>query len=60
MCARGMAVREIQWHLMELYGLEVFPGLISTITNEVVADNIVLIPIARIDSAYTVKRLKQL
>ena len=31
MSARGMTVREIQGHLMELYGLEVSPDLISTI-----------------------------
>ena len=31
MYARGMSVREIQAHLMELYGLQVSPDLISTI-----------------------------
>lgn len=35
MYARGMSVREIQGHLVELYGLEVSPQLISTITDEV-------------------------
>ncbi len=35
MYARGMSVREIQGHLLELYGLEVSPDLISTITDEV-------------------------
>ncbi len=38
MYARGMSVREIQGHLLELYGLEVSPDLISTITDEVVAE----------------------
>ncbi|ABE36215.1 transposase, Mutator family protein [Paraburkholderia xenovorans LB400] len=38
MYARGMSVREIQGHLLELYGLQVSPGLISTITDEVLAD----------------------
>lgn len=35
MYARGMSVREIQGHLLELYGTEVSPDLISTITDEV-------------------------
>jgi transposase-like protein len=35
MYARGMSVREIQGYLLELYGLEVSPALISTITDEV-------------------------
>ncbi len=38
MYARGMPVREIQGHLTELYGLEVSPDLISTITDEVMAE----------------------
>lgn len=33
--ARGLPVREIQGHLTEIYGLEVSPDLISTITGEV-------------------------
>jgi putative transposase len=37
MCARGMSVREIQGHLLELYGLQVSPELISTVTDEVLA-----------------------
>jgi putative transposase len=35
MHARGMSVREIQGRLLELYGLEVWPGLISPVTDEV-------------------------
>src|ERR671910_1473664 len=35
MYARGMSVREIQGHLLELYGLEVSPDLISTATDAV-------------------------
>jgi putative transposase len=35
MYARGMTVREIQAHLLEIYGLEVSPQLVSTITDEV-------------------------
>lgn len=33
--ARGMTVREIQGHLQELYGVEVSPDLISTVTDAV-------------------------
>src|SRR6476661_6114922 len=36
--ARGMTVREIQGHLLELYGTEVSPDLISTITDEVIEE----------------------
>jgi putative transposase len=35
MYARSMSVREIQAHLLELYGTDVSPDLISTITDEV-------------------------
>lgn len=35
MYARGMTVREIQGHLMDIYGAEVSPDLISTVTDEV-------------------------
>jgi transposase-like protein len=38
MYARGMSVREIQAHLLELYGTEVSPDLISTITDEVMEE----------------------
>ncbi len=38
MYARGMSVREIRGHLLELYGLEVSPDLISTLTDEVLAE----------------------
>lgn len=38
MYARGMTVREIQGHLLEIYGLEVSPDLISTITDEVIEE----------------------
>ena len=34
--ARGMTVREIQAHLEEMYGTEVSPSLISTVTDAVV------------------------
>jgi putative transposase len=35
MYARGVTVREIQGHLLELYGLDVSPDLISTVTDAV-------------------------
>src|SRR3979409_778807 len=35
MYARGMTVREIQGHLRELYGVDVSPDLISTVTDAV-------------------------
>ena len=38
MYARGMSVREIQAHLLELYGLQISPDLISTITGEVLTE----------------------
>jgi putative transposase len=38
--ARGMTVREIQAHLQEMYGAEVSPSLISSVTDAV-ADEVV-------------------
>jgi putative transposase len=35
MYARGLTVREIQGHLQEIYGLDVSPDLISTVTDAV-------------------------
>jgi putative transposase len=36
--ARGMSVREIQAHLQEMYGAEVSPTLISSVTDAVIED----------------------
>jgi putative transposase len=36
--ARGMTVREIQGHLAEMYGTEVSPTLISSVTDAVIED----------------------
>lgn len=36
--ARGMTVREIQGHLEELYGVDVSPDLISTVTDSVLEE----------------------
>lgn len=38
MYARGMTVRDIQGHLKEIYGVDVSPDLISTVTDEVIKD----------------------
>lgn len=38
MYARGMSMRDIQGHLQELYGLEVSPDLISTVTDAVLEE----------------------
>jgi len=38
MYARGMSVRDIQTQLSELYGTEVSPDLISSVTDEVLAE----------------------
>jgi putative transposase len=38
MYARGMSVRDIQAHLAEIYGTEVSPDLISSVTNAVVEE----------------------
>jgi len=35
MYARGMSVRDIQGHLLDLYGLDVSPDLVSTVTDAV-------------------------
>lgn len=36
--ARGMTLREIQGHLQEIYGVEVSPSLISTVTDAVLEE----------------------
>lgn len=38
MYARGMTVREIQGHLLEIYGTDVSPDLISTVTDGVLEE----------------------
>src|ERR1700712_1651051 len=38
MYARGMSVREIQRHIRELYGLDVSPDLVSTVTDAVLEE----------------------
>jgi len=38
MYARGMSTRDIQSHLEDIYGIEVSPELISTVTSEVMSE----------------------
>src|SRR3990167_328816 len=38
MYSRGMTVREIQGHLQEIYGVDVSPDLISTVTDEIMPE----------------------
>jgi putative transposase len=38
MYARGLSVREIQGHLRELYGIDVSPDLVSTVTDAVLEE----------------------
>ena len=38
MYARGLTVREIQSHLLEIYGIEISPDLVSTITEAVLEE----------------------
>jgi putative transposase len=39
--SRGMTTREIEGHLLEIYGVEVSPGLVSQVTEAVCADVLV-------------------
>ena len=36
--ARGMTTRDIQGHLEDIYGVEVSPDLISSVTNDIVSE----------------------
>ena len=38
MYARGMSTRDIQGHLRELYGIDVFPDLISAVTDAILEE----------------------
>lgn len=38
MYARGMTTRDIQGHLEEIYGVEVSPDLISSVTNDIIIE----------------------
>lgn len=51
--ARGMTTRDIKEHLLEVYGAEVSPGLISQITD-VVSDEITLWQTRPVDSVYPI------
>jgi putative transposase len=51
--ARGMTTRDIKEHLLEVYGAEVSPGLISRITD-VMSDEIVLWQTRPVDAVYPI------
>jgi putative transposase len=51
--ARGMTTRDIKDHLLEVYGAEVSPGLISQITD-VMSDEITLWQTRPVDSVYPI------
>jgi putative transposase len=38
MYARGMTVRDIHGHLKDIYGVEVSPDLLSSVTNDIMSD----------------------
>jgi putative transposase len=64
MYSRGMTTREIQSHLEEIYGVQVSPALISTVTEEVVEEVKIwqgrpldsLYPIVYLDALYVKMR----
>ena len=51
--ARGMTVREIQAHLQEMYGAEVSPSLISSVT-EAVLDEVKVWQVRPLDPVYPI------
>jgi putative transposase len=51
--ARGMTVREIQGHLQEMYGTEVSPALISSVTDAVI-DEVKLWQSRPLDAVYPI------
>jgi putative transposase len=53
MYARGMSVRDIQGHLEEMYGTEVSPSLISTVTDAVL-DEVKIWQNRALDSIYPI------
>jgi putative transposase len=57
--ARGMTQREIQGHLEEIYGVEISPSLISTVTDEVL-DEVRAWQSRPLDSVYAILYLDAL
>ena len=51
--ARGMTTREIKGHLEEIYGVEVSPTLISTVTNAV-SDEVKIWQNRSLDAVYPI------
>ena len=59
MYSRGMTCREIKAHLQEIYGVEVSPDLISTVTDSVI-DEVRTWPSRPLDSVYPILYLDAL
>ena len=57
--ARGLSTREIQQHLEEIYQVEVSPGLISTVTDEVI-DEVKAWQMRQLDEVYPIVYLDAL
>jgi putative transposase len=57
--ARGMTQREIQGHLEEIYGVEISPSLISTVTDEVL-DEVRTWQVRPLDTVYPILYLDAL
>src|SRR5882762_9306581 len=57
--ARGLSTREIQQHLEEIYQVEVSPGLISTVTDEVI-DEVKAWQMRQLDEVYAIMYLDAL
>ncbi len=61
MYARGMSVREIQGFLLEMYGIEVSPDFISTVTDAVIDEVLVNneVRVGRVQNVADVPSLQQ-
>lgn len=57
--ARGLSTREIQQHLEEIYQVEVSPGLISSVTDEVI-DEVKAWQMRQLDEVYAIVYLDAL
>src|SRR5258707_4907268 len=60
MYARGMSTREITGHLQELYGIEVSPDLISTVTDAVLDEVAATMPASYTTNEDTLVKLSGL
>lgn len=57
--SRGLSTREIQQHLEEIYQVEVSPGLISTVTDEVI-EEVTAWQMRQLDAVYPIMYLDAL